>query len=114
MRKQNQLLVISFRSIILACMPTAFLGFQSISFSASAEIVKPGEIPKEREIHNTFSRTEKQGTVLDATNPMDLINRLREARSMDNATNPSDAIDEALKAFGENDLNNVTTNSSNP
>ncbi len=59
------------------------------------------EIPKEREIHNTFSDSQKKGTFLDATNPMDLMNRLRSATSMDEATSPSDAIDDALNAFYE-------------
>jgi hypothetical protein len=37
--------------------------------------------------------------VLDATNPVDLMNRLRRATAMDDATPPSDAIDAALKDF---------------
>ena len=39
------------------------------------------------------------GPILDATNPMDLINRLRKSESMNDATPPSDAIDAALKNF---------------
>ena len=39
------------------------------------------------------------GPLLDATNPMDLINRLRQSESMNDATSPSDAIDAALKDF---------------
>jgi len=39
------------------------------------------------------------GPLLDATNPMDLINRLRQSESMNDATDPSDAIDAALKDF---------------
>ena len=39
--------------------------------------------------------------MLDATNPMELINRLRQATAMDDATSPSDAIDDALKALEE-------------
>ena len=31
--------------------------------------------------------------------PFDLMNRLKQAESMDNATTPSDALDEALRAF---------------
>ena len=37
--------------------------------------------------------------MLDATNPMDLLNRLRQANSMNDATDPSDAIDAALKGW---------------
>lgn len=41
----------------------------------------------------------QRNTVLDATNPIDLMNRLRRATAMDDATPPSDAIDAALKDF---------------
>ena len=64
-------------------------------------------LPEQREIHNTFSGNEKNGSILDATNPMELINRLRQATAMDNATSPSDAIDDALKAFDEEQLENA-------
>jgi len=34
---------------------------------------------------------------LDVTNPMELMNRLRNSSSMDSATSPKDAVDEALR-----------------
>lgn len=54
--------------------------------------------PAELEIYNTAPGRPK-GTVLDTTNPMDLINRLRQATSMSEATDPVDAIDAALKGW---------------
>ena len=33
------------------------------------------------------------------TNPLEIIDRLRRANSMNDATKPSDAIDEAIKSF---------------
>lgn len=42
---------------------------------------------------------QRNTTVLDATNPIDLMNRLRRATAMDDATPPSDAIDAALRDF---------------
>ena len=33
------------------------------------------------------------------SNPLEIVDRLRRANSMNDATNPSDAIDEALKSF---------------
>ena len=39
------------------------------------------------------------GSVLDAANPMDLMNRLRRSSAMDDATPPADAIDAALQNF---------------
>ncbi|WP_050757009.1 hypothetical protein [Cyanobium sp. PCC 7001] len=37
--------------------------------------------------------------VLDATNPIDLMNRLRRATALDDATPPGDAVDAALRDF---------------
>lgn len=56
------------------------------------------QTPAEQELYNT-SPGQPKGTVLDATNPMDLINRLRQATAMDDATDPVDAIDAALKGW---------------
>jgi hypothetical protein len=39
----------------------------------------------------------KGNSVLDTTNPLDLMNKIRKGRAMDDATNPTDAIDAALK-----------------
>ncbi|TVS01786.1 MAG: hypothetical protein EA413_13630 [Cyanobium sp. PLM2.Bin73] len=38
-------------------------------------------------------------TILDATNPIDLMNRIRRATALENATPPRDAIDAALRDF---------------
>ena len=43
--------------------------------------------------------TNKGGSALDSANPIDLMNKLRKATSMDNATNPGDAVDAALRDF---------------
>lgn len=40
---------------------------------------------------------ERPKNVLDATNPIELMNQLRRGSAMDNATNPGDAIDRALR-----------------
>lgn len=56
------------------------------------------QTPAEQEIYNT-EPGKPRGSVLDATNPMDLLNRLRQATSMSDATDPVDAIDAALKGW---------------
>ena len=56
---------------------------------------------EEREIYGT-SPNGDSGAILDASNPMDLINRIRQSGAMDDATPPSDAIDAALKAYQKN------------
>ena len=54
---------------------------------------------QEREIYGNGAPGADGGSILDATNPMDLINRIRQAGSLDDATPPADAIDAALKAL---------------
>ena len=55
--------------------------------------------PQQRDVFQTVPGQNKQESVLDATNPIDLMNRLRRANAMNDATPPADAIDAALKAF---------------
>ena len=55
--------------------------------------------PKQRDVFQTVPGQKDQESVLDATNPMELMNRLRRANAMNDATPPSDAIDAALKAL---------------
>ena len=53
---------------------------------------------EKRDIYSTFDSEDQidQGLPID---PFDLMNRLKQAESMDNATTPSDALDEALSAY---------------
>ena len=88
--------------------------FVVLPFPSHAQSAGNNDLSKQREIHNTFSSNQKNGSILDATNPMDLINRLRQATSMDNATSPSDAIDEALKLLDEQDIENASSEITNP
>ena len=61
---------------------------------------------EEREIFSTGPVGDgDSGAILDATNPMDLINRIQRAGAMDDATPPSDAIDAALKALEQEPQN---------
>ena len=55
--------------------------------------------PRQRDVFQTVPGQNDQESVLDATNPMDLMNRLRRANAMNDATSPEDAIDAALKAL---------------
>jgi len=64
----------------------------------------PGfETNSDRDIFNTLPGESRKESVLDATNPMELMQRLRQATSLNDATDPSDAIDAALRAFEEPD-----------
>ncbi|MBW4530817.1 MAG: hypothetical protein KME02_09040 [Aphanothece saxicola GSE-SYN-MK-01-06B] len=39
------------------------------------------------------------GSILDSTNPLDLMNKLKRSTALDEATPPSSAIDQALREF---------------
>ena len=54
---------------------------------------------QQRDVFQTAPGQKDKNSVLDATNPMELMNRLRRANAMNDATPPSDAIDAALKAL---------------
>ena len=41
----------------------------------------------------------KGSSVLDAVNPIDLMNKIRRNQSLDDATPPGDAVDQALKDY---------------
>ncbi len=89
------------RKTFATTLSIALLSVFGIPFSSFGQSAPKNEPSKEREIHNTFSSDQNNGSLLDATNPMELINRLRKATAMDDATSPSDAIDQALRALDE-------------
>ena len=41
----------------------------------------------------------KGNSVLDAVNPMDLMNKIRRSQALDDATSPTDAVDRALRDY---------------
>jgi len=75
-------------------------------FSSSRTIriseVKNYSTDEKRDIFNTFD-TEDQNDQGFPVDPFDLMNRLKQAGSMNDATTPSDALDEALNAFDESE-----------
>ncbi len=64
-----------------------------------AQITETSDLPSGRDVYDNFNGGLEKETILDATNPMELMNRLRRATAMDDATSPSDAVDAALKAL---------------
>ena len=60
------------------------------------------ELNKDRDIYNTLpGGSNKKESILDVTNPMELMKSLRQATSMNDATDPVDAIDEALRELSQ-------------
>jgi hypothetical protein len=57
-----------------------------------------GTSPMEKQMYDPDSRGGKGGgSLLDATNPLDLMNIIRRNSAMNDATPPSSAIDQAIK-----------------
>ena len=83
----------------LAALPIALLSLTTVVDRAEAQLSGDYQTPQERDLYNTVPGNNDKGTILDATNPMDLMNRLRRSTAMDDATVPSDAIAAALKAL---------------
>ena len=80
-------------------------------FVLDSRLVKISEVEnystdEKRDIFSTFDADDQndQGFPID---PFDLMNRLKQAGTMNNATTPSDALDEALKAFDDTEYENV-------
>ena len=80
--------------VVLTLITTLFFGAEQ----AFAQVDSFYQNQDEKEIFGNGTDA-GAGPILDATNPMDLINRLRKSQSMNDATPPSDAIDAALKNF---------------
>ena len=57
-----------------------------------------GSSQQEREV-NFGTGPKRSSSILDSTNPLDLMNKLRRGTALDNATPPGDAVDAALKDF---------------
>ncbi|KGG11198.1 MULTISPECIES: hypothetical protein [Prochlorococcus] len=59
-------------------------------------IAGTNDLQQEKDIHSSF---EESNDLYFPSNPMELMNVLRSMESMKDGTSPSDAIDDALKAF---------------
>ena len=89
-------------------MPILFTTGQVISSSRITKIseAKNYSTDERRDIFSTFDDEDQidQGLPID---PFDLMNRLKQAETINNATTPSDALDEALNAFDQSVNANV-------
>ncbi len=103
MKNQRFLVLKNLRIVWIFIGSILFGSFDLSTSPLLAQVLGDSSIPQEKEFYNTLPGNNQEGTILDATNPMDLMNRLRRATAMDDATTPSDAIDEALKAFETDD-----------
>jgi len=56
-----------------------------------------GTSRQERQVFDPGSKD--NSSILDSTNPLDLMNKLRRSTALDDATSPGSAIDQALKEY---------------
>ena len=95
---------------ILKLVRICLTGIALFGFASTLAINKAQSEPStayeppisDNEFYDTLPGGDKRTSILDATNPMELMNRLQRASAMNNATSPSDAIDQALKALDQN------------
>ena len=89
-------------------IPVVFSTGKDFFYSRLIKIseIKNYSTDEKRDIYSTFDTEDQknQGFPID---PFDLMNRLKQAGTMNNATTPSDALDEALKAFDDSEYENV-------
>ena len=95
--------------LVFTCLaPILITAGQVFSSSRTTRIseVKNYSTDEKRDIYSTFDTEDQidQGLPID---PFDLMNRLKQAGSMNNATTPSDALDEALNAFDQSEYENI-------
>lgn len=56
-----------------------------------------GTTPMERQLYDGGTGRPSSGSILDSTNPIELMNKIRRGTAMDEATPPASAIDQALQ-----------------
>ncbi len=84
-------------TVTLVALATTSLGLWSPARSQVAGYGQTlGTSPQERQVLDGGG---SKSSVLDATNPIDLMNRLRRSTAMDDATSPDKAIDKVLRDF---------------
>jgi hypothetical protein len=80
--------------LALAPVPLALCGPAGAQVAGYGQTM--GTSPQERQVYEGGG---SKSSVLDASNPIDLMNRLRRGSAMDDATSPGQAVDKALKDF---------------
>ncbi len=103
-------LVVDFSKLLrvsFALLPVSFISLNFLICRGLAQTSIGSDLPEGRNLYDSFTEGNQKGNIFDATNPLELMNRLRRATAMDNATSPSDAIDNALKALEESEKRGI-------
>jgi len=91
-------------TVAFAAAVASVLGVASVAGVGAARAQEKGygqtiSSPQQERELDYGTGTNRGGSALDSANPIDLMNKLRKATSMDDATNPGDAVDAALRDF---------------
>ena len=91
-------------TLALAAAVASVVGVASVAGVGAARAQEKGygqtiSSPQQERELDYGTGTNKGGSALDSANPIDLMNKLRKATSMDDATPPGDAVDAALRDF---------------
>lgn len=91
-------------SVALAAAVASVVGVASLAGVGAARAQEKGygqtiSSPQQERELDYGTGTNRGGSALDSANPIDLMNKLRKATSMDDATTPGDAVDAALRDF---------------
>ena len=90
--------------LALAAAVASVVGVASVAGVGAARAQEKGygqtiSSPQQERELDYGTGTNRGGSALDSANPIDLMNKLRKATSMDDATTPGDAVDAALRDF---------------
>jgi len=93
----GRLAVAALSALTLALLPLAGARAQQAGYGQTL-----GTSPQERQLYDYGpgkSGSGGSGSILDSTNPLDLLNKLKRSTALDDATPPSSAVDQALREF---------------
>lgn len=85
----------------LALSALALLALPLGAVSPARADYATGQSKQERDLYDYGPNggAKSGGSILDAANPIQLMNQIRRSTALDEATTPGDAIDQALKAL---------------
>ena len=115
MKKGLLMAPLRLRKTLLIAFPFLCLGMVFFIEHSLAQLSGRYPAAQERDFYEDNGPGGNEGgSILDATNPLELMNRLRRASAMDDATSPSDAIDQALESLEFEDLKSIPPNLAEP
>ncbi|MEB3209135.1 MAG: hypothetical protein VKK63_09490 [Synechococcus sp.] len=98
--------------ILIALSGAALLAGMAAGGAARAQQKGYGQTisspQQERELDYGTGPT-RSGSLMDSANPIELMNKLRKASSLDDATQPGDAVDAALRDFNSQSASPAAT-----